>query len=254
MTRLIRTELFKLTSTRSYAGMVAAAGGITALVTILTASRAGSHHGHMVVPPLYTFNGLHDVLTRTGPALILAMVFGAVIASGEFRFGTATGTYLATPKRTRVLAAKSVAGLVSGATIGGIGAAVATTVGLAFVHAHGYPTMISGISITRYALGCVLAGALLGAAGVAVGSLIRSQLVASVSLFAFGFVVEEIIGGLYNGAAPYLPFTAATTLAGAHPVGGVAALPFAAATALVAAVAVAIAVLASRTTVRQDIT
>lgn len=253
MTRLIRTELVKLVSTRSYAGMVAAAAGLTALVTTLSASRAGSHHGHMAIQPLYTFAGLHAVLTRTAPALILAMVFGAVISSGEFRFGTATGTYLATPRRSRVLAAKSVVGLISGASIGAAGAAVATIVGLAFVHGHGYATTISTTTITRYALGCVLAGALLGATGVAVGSLIRSQLVASVSLFAFGFVVEEIIGGLYNGAAPYLPFTAATTLAGSYPTGGDAALPFAAAAALVAAVGVFVALLASRTTVQQDI-
>ena len=254
MMRLIRTELFKLVSTRSFAGMVAAAGGITALVTLLTANRAGTHHGHMAVPPLYTFYGLHDVLTRTTPALILAMVFGAVVATSEFRFATATATYLVTPKRSRVLAAKAVAGLVSGASIGAIGTAIATTVGLSFVHAHGYATAVSATSITRYALGCVLAGGLLGVVGVAVGSLIRSQLVATVTLFAFGFVVEEIIGGLYNGASPYLPFTAATTLAGARPMGDVAALPFAAAAGLVAGVGALVAVVASRTMVRRDIT
>jgi hypothetical protein len=63
---------------------------------------------------------------------------------------------------------------------------------------------------------------------------------------------------------PYLPYTAATTLAGAklggaafgpaHGLNGGAPLPFTAAAAIIAAVATAIAIVASRTTLRRDIT
>lgn len=83
-------------------------------------------------------------------------------------------------------------------------------------------------------------------------------------MFAWSIVVESIIGALFNAVQPYLPYTAATTLAGtplgsaafgpAHGAGTAAApLPFAAATALLAALAVAIGVTAARTTVRRDI-
>ena len=76
---------------------------------------------------------------------------------------------------------------------------------------------------------------------------------------------RRILGGLFNPIQPYLPYTAATTLAGTQlgraafgPANGAAstatALPFAAAAALLAALAIALSALAARTTVPRDIT
>jgi hypothetical protein len=74
---------------------------------------------------------------------------------------------------------------------------------------------------------------------------------------------EWILGGVYNQIGPYLPFTAATTLAGAKLGGGgfgftggstATPLPFIAATVLVLVVAAGIAAIAERTTLRADIT
>ena len=86
-----------------------------------------------------------------------------------------------------------------------------------------------------------------------VGSLIRSQLAAIITVFAWGTVAEQIIGGLFGSIRPCLPFTAAATMAGSG-LGGPNPLPFAAAAALVAAVAALLTGVAARTTVRQDIT
>jgi hypothetical protein len=105
--------------------------------------------------------------------------------------------------------------------------------------------------------------ALLGAIGVAAGSLVRSQLAATIGVFAWTVVIESLIGGLFNGTRPYLPYTAATALGGV-PLGAssfgpgrgaeaIAALPFAAGTSLLLAIAVAGAVIAARTTDRRDI-
>ena len=41
--------------------------------------------------------------------MIMAMVLGVTIATGEFRHATATAIYLATPHRARVLTAKAIA-------------------------------------------------------------------------------------------------------------------------------------------------
>ena len=65
-----------------------------------------------------------------------------------------------------------------------------------------------------------------------------------------------------NTVGPYLPFTAATTLAGSRLGGGglgysvsssAAALPFAAAAVLVAGLAIVLSLIASRTSLRHDI-
>jgi hypothetical protein len=88
---------------------------------------------------------------------------------------------------------------------------------------------------------------------VGLGSLFRSQIAAIVTVFAWGLVVEQVIGGLFDAAQPYLPYTAATTMAGATLGGGTGPLPFAAAGALVAGVAALVSAVAAWTTVQADV-
>ena len=251
MTRAIRSELLKMRTARLSLALLAAAAALTAVVTILGAARAGA--GHMAPAALGTLTGQTEVITRTWFGLIMALVFGVTVATGEYRHGTATGTYLATPHRARVLAAKTTAAAAAGLLFGLAAAALTTGITLAFVAAKGYHLALAAGTIARFAAGAVLGAGLLAAAGVGVGSLIRSQLAAILTVFAWGIVAEQVIGGLFTSIKPYLPYTAATTMAGSG-AGGASPLPFAAAAALVAAVAALLAGVAARTTVRRDIT
>jgi len=256
MIAAIRSELLKIRTTRMSAGLLAAAVAWTALVTGIESARSGP--GGMV--PSLAGAGLRDVLTSTGFGLILAMVFGVTVATAEFRHRTATDTYLDEPNRVRVLAAKFITGGLGGLVFGIAGTAVATVVGLSFAAAKGYPFALSGATMARYSAGAIVAGALLAAAGVGLGSLIRSQVGAIIAVFAWCFGIEQVLSGLSHHVAPYLPFTAATLMAGATngtmpPVpSGVTPLPFAAVTGLLAALAALVAVAAASTTVRRDIT
>ena len=262
LTRLIRAELLKLRTTRLSYGLLATAAGLTALFSVLEASRAGSGKA---VAPLYTAAGFNAVLTGGVWALLLATVLGVTVSSGEFRHATATQTYLATPRRGRVMAAKAVAAACAGAVFGLAGYVIAAGTGLIFVAARGYHVPVGDATMARYGIGHVIAAALLAAVGVALGSLIRSQLAAVIGVFVWAVVVESLLGGLFNAIQPYLPYTAATTLAGsslggaafgpAHDAATTAApLPFAAATALIAGVAILLSVVAARTTVPRDVT
>jgi ABC-2 type transport system permease protein len=257
---LIRVELLKLRTVRLSYGLLAASLVLTALFSILESTRAGTKPA----PPLSTAAGLDNVITGGVWSLIFAAILGATLSSGEFRHATATGTYLVTPDRNRVLAAKAAAAAVGGGVFGLLGWAVATGVGLSFVAAHGYGDPLSVATIARYAAGHVVGAALLAAIGAVLGSLIRSQLIVVIGILVWSIVIESILGGLFNSVRPYLPYTAATTLAGsglgtaafgpAHEaVASASPLPFAAATALLAAILVVIAVIAARTTVRRDV-
>jgi len=260
-TRLVRIELLKLTSTRLGYGLLAASAGLTALWTTLEASRAGKPNGPA---PLSTLAGQTSVITGGAWGLILAAVLGVTLSSGEFRHHTATLTYLATPARGRVLAAKMVTALFAGALFGLAGYAITLADGLAFTAASGDRLVVGAATLTDWGFGHMVSAALLAAMGVVAGTLVRSQLAAVVGIFVWTIIIESLIGGLFSSARPYLPYTAATALAGA-PLGsanfgpsrgvtGVAALPFAAATAYLAAIALAGALIAARTAVRRDIT
>jgi len=221
MIRLIRVELLKLRTTRLTYGLLATAAALTGVFAVIEAARAGTGGGPA---PLSTASGLNDVITAGIWALVLATVMGVTVSSGEFRHGTATLTYLATPHRGRVLTAKAVAGACAGAVFG-------------------------------------LAGYVMA---LGVGSLIRSQLAGVIGVFAWTIVIESLLGGLFTNIRPYLPYTAASTLSGtspggsafgpAHGLAGPSPLPFAAAAALLAGLAIVFCAVAARTTVARDVT
>jgi ABC-2 type transport system permease protein len=259
--RIVRIELLKLTSTRLSYGLLATVLVLTPAWTSIEASRAGKPNGPAA---LFTASGQTSIIAGGAWALIFAIVLGVTISSGEFRHQTATNTYLAVPGRNRVLAAKAAAGAIGGAVFGLAAYAVTLVVGLSFTGAHGYRLVIGAGTLADWGIGHMVGAALLGAIGVVVGSLVRSQLAAIIGVFMWTLVVESLIGGLFESARPYLPYTAAAALAGlplgaanfgpSGGVAGVSALPFAAATALLAAIALAGGLVAARTTVRRDIT
>lgn len=275
MTRLVRIELLKLCTVRLPAGLLATAAGLTALFACAEASRAGHPGGS--VASLATVAGLRSVTTVTGWAMLLAAVLGVTISTGEFRHGTAALTYLATPARGRVLAAKAIAAACAGALFGLVAGFIAAGAGLGFAAARGdhgakgAQFALGTGTLAAHVAGAVLGAALLAALGVGLGSLVRSQLAGVVGVFVWALIVEPVIGAIFTSARPYLPYTAATTLAGV-PLGvgpggirvvvrthGIAAapapgpLPFAAAAALLAGTVIVVATLARLTTVRRDV-
>lgn len=259
MRRLIRVELLKLHTIRATYGLAVTGAMITGLFASLEATRAGRR-----VAPIWTAQGLQTVSTATGVAMILAAVLGVLLASGEYRHTSATLTYLATPRRARVLTAKALAAALAGFAYGILAAVVATGTALVFIAAHHYHVTLGAGTLIAHVAGAGLGGALLAALGVAVGSLVRAQVPAVVGLLVWCLVVESILGGTVTVLRPYLPYTVATTLGGTKLGAGAfgpgysvttqQALPLLLAGALLAALACALAWVAARTTLRHDIT
>lgn len=265
MTRMLRAEFLKLTTSRLTYGLLATATGLSALLALLAASRAGVGNTARALPPLSTAAGLSAATTTTGLALLLAAVLGVTLTAGEFRHQTATATYLGFPHRTRVLAVKLAAAACAGAFFGLASGTAATSVGLAFASGKGDRLTLTAADLAGHIAGATIGAALLAATGAALGSLLRSQLGAVTGLLAWALIIETALGGFFTTLRPYLPFSAATTLGGTAlgeaalgivrtAPSGPAQLPFAASAALVAAVTLAVAALAACTTVPRDIT
>ena len=260
MRNALRAELLKLSTTRTTAALIGLAVALTALIATIEAATAGTG-SPMAIPSLATPAGLRDALTSTGFALLVAAVLGITSACGEYRLKTATDTYLDQPDRTKVLAAKAITAAGAGLVLGLAAAATATGIALGFAAANGYPLALPAGSITRFAAGAAIGSALLAAAGVGAGSLIRHQVAAIIAVFTWAFVIELIIGGTAGTAGAFLPYTAAATMAGVASGGGmpqvprgVDPLPFAAATGVLIGVTVLLSAVAALTTARRDIT
>jgi len=260
----IRTELLKVRTTRLSYGLLATGAGITAMFSILESARAGAG-GANAPDPLYTTSGFGTVFSAGIWGLLFAAVLGVTVSTTEFRHQTATLTYLATPHRNRVLTAKMAAGALTGTVFGLVSFLIAGGTALGFTLARGYRVPLGDATMARFGVGHLLAGALLAAIGVCLGALVKSQLAAIVAVFVWAIIIESLIGGLFTATRPYLPYTAATNLAGTT-LGGAAfgpahtttasgaPLPFVAAVALLAAITAALALTAAATTTPRDIT
>lgn len=200
MSRLVRAEWLKLTTTRLLWGMIPAAVLLSlAAVTgaVLSADGAGVD--------LATDEGVRRALHVSATGAILVLIVGIIMSAGEYRTATATDTYLTTPRRWKVLTSKLVVGAGLGAAFG-FGAATLAYLAAAVL----YRTQDAAYPTTSSEVWAILAGAVVyatvyGIAGVAIGSLLRNQVAAIVVSLAWLLVVEQILVSIAPRIGRWLP-------------------------------------------------
>ena len=209
MHRLIAAELRKLSSTRTSRALVLAALILAGVLTAATVSSGARETGaHTLASP----DGLRAVLNASTPAELVALILGILSVAGERRWGTEVSTYLITPRRERVIAAKLVVSAAFGALLGA--GCFLVTVAVAKPLLAGDGVTLSLLSSTTLGVfgGVVLVSALYGAVGVGVGALVPNQpLAVSVALF-WSLVLENAILALWGGGGRWLPGGAAAAL------------------------------------------
>ncbi len=185
-----RAELLKMRSTRTNLGLCAAMVGLVLFVVLL--------HGFSV--PMERVSRRSDQLQLVfGWAALLGSLFaallGALAITGEFRHGTIRPTFLVTPRRGRVVAAKVWASMLIGSALGLIAAAVATAVGSAALAMRGLAIRLDGGDYALLLVGCAAAAALWAAIGVGLGAVVRSQVPTMVGICAWLLFVEGLLLG-----------------------------------------------------------
>jgi ABC-2 type transport system permease protein len=247
MTRLVRAELLKLRTIRTTAGLLALTVAATALImtaVMLIAGRPGQ--------PVIESGILPDlVVVAKGPLVILALILGVLGMSGEFRFGTATPTFLVTPNRGRVVAAKVIASALAGAGLAAVSALVALAMGLPWLRAKGVEVTLFDADAGARLLGLAATSALHAVLGVGLAALVRNQVVAMVAGLLW-MRVEGMAPDVLRrpGLGRWLPEGAAAALTGP----GAATLSMWAGGLLFAAYGLALALIGTRLVVRRDLT
>jgi ABC-2 type transport system permease protein len=245
MRSLIRAELLKLRTVRG-PWLVLAAGPLLVIAGISGLVISG---GDLRDPATQA-----KALAHVGLTAIFALAFGILAVAGEYRHKTITDTYLSTPVRGRVIAAK----LAVYALFGTLGALVAALVGLgvaaAWWSAKGVPFAWGDTAMWAAAGGGIAWNAAFAAIGVGLGALVRNLTGAIAAALAWIALVEGIVGQLIGNLARWLPFYTGQALgAGGKPMLSQTLLPRWGAALVLVAYTVAFAAAAVTTSVRRDV-
>ncbi|MBC7638214.1 MAG: ABC transporter permease [Rhodoferax sp.] len=252
MTALVRAELLKLRTVKLPLWLLLTTLALVVLgvlATVLTAGLEGA--------PLQRDDPalLARSVASASSGSVVILVLGILALTQEFRFGTATPSFLVTPRRSRVLVAKLIAIAVTGLGFALVSAALA--VGLSAVLLPLRDGVVTwDRTVLQVLLGVVLVMVLYGPIGIAVGALVRNQIAAVVGSLAWIFIVEQLLVALLPQVGRWTPGGAssavlqlgdlATTRGDLLPVWGGALL--------LVAYAVVLSLLAARLTLRRDLT
>ena len=201
---------------------------------------------------------VNALFTSTMSAALFALVLGIVAMTSEYRHNTIAPTYLATPKRDRVLLAKTIVLAVLGAVIGAL-AYLANVVIVFIVLATKTHADVS-FSIVLANLGWTVLGfALFAAIGVTLGALLRGQATAIVVAVVWLLVVEGIVAVIKPEIAKWFPGQALKSLSStdislALTTENPGYLPTLTAVVVLIAYVVVFGLAAALTTLRRDVT
>ena len=230
VTRGVRAELFKLRTTSAWWLFTAAILVSTAVMVIVDCVNA-----HGLLKPFSGFVALHthdhgppdaghlahlkdewtlghSAVTQAATiytanqliGLLLVCLLGIVLVTTEFAQQTATSTFLITPRRGTVLAAKMLAAIQLAVAAWLAATVVSVVTGAIFLHSQGVGAQLGEWSVQRAILLNLVAYVLWAVFGVGFGALIRNQLVATVAATVLYLIGAAAAGTLFDLINTYL--------------------------------------------------
>jgi ABC-2 type transport system permease protein len=201
VTALIHAELLKL-RTRTSTGLLLATLVLVALTVVVNIPRGGAAHSPV---SLHDPGALASVVgIGFGVPEVLIVLLGGLAVTQEFRHDTATASYLGEPRRGRVLLAKWLSLMLASTVITAAALVVSVPVGVTVISARGgHATATPQLWQTIGAAFVVMAAYAI--IGVALGALVRSQIIAVVSVLVWMLAVEQIVIPAYPLGGRWLP-------------------------------------------------
>ncbi len=201
MTALLRAELLKLRTVQLPFWLLVTTLALVALSVVATVLTAGLEGSPIALddPDL-----LARAVASASGGNVLLVVLGILMLTQEFRFGTATPSFLTTPKRGQVVVAKLLAVSLTGALFAALSVLLALVLSVALIAVRDGSLQLDR-GVAEVVAACFLVLLLYGPIGVGVGALIRNQIAAVVTALAWMFVVEQLLVALLPEVGRWTP-------------------------------------------------
>jgi ABC-type transport system involved in multi-copper enzyme maturation permease subunit len=202
MTTVLRADLVRLATLRSSYAVTFLLVCVVAGITAASLSEAGG-------PDMSSATRLREPLSASVGILVAVALalFAAMRVAGEYRYGTIDLRLLASPSRTRLLAAVLAAHGLLGLVVGAAGLAVGLAIAVPILESKG----LSMGMTPQIGASILLAVVAFSVIGVCCAVICRSQ-PAAVLVIVGMFVVEKLVGLFVGGVAEYLPYGLLTPL------------------------------------------
>jgi hypothetical protein len=211
--RLVRSELRKLLSTQVWFWLLLGSLALTAVSVVGQILTDGS--ANTTGPRLVSAEGQRNLFAQSSTPMLFVAVLGILGITAEYRHLTVTPTYLATPRRNLVVAAKLITYAVVGLVYAVLCALLVIAMAKPWLATRHIPVSLTANRIPLVLLAAVAAVAIYGVVGVGVGALVRNQVAAVVVTLAFVFLVEPLLAvfpWVRDHVFEYLPGGAANAL------------------------------------------
>lgn len=190
---LFKSEWRKLIYARSTYGLLLASIALASLSAGVTPYVLSHARRFMGVDSLSQSAIVDTVYGKAASAYLFAIILGVLLMAGEFRQATAVATFLAAPKRSRVFLAKAAMAAIAGAAFQLISAGIAIIVAKVALGFYPNAAAPSDTAILDTILAALISGAVLAVVGVAVGALLRSQIIGIVTVMVWLNLIEPIM-------------------------------------------------------------
>lgn len=206
MTAFFRSELLKVRTTRAWWAYLI-------VIVLLTGIGVAGEVGTADEESRSNVDFQLGLIDTVGIAVLIALLLGITIVTTEFRHGTVTPTFLVTPRREQVLGAKAVAGIVVALGFALLSLAVVAVVAVPWLAAVGAETHLGDGEFATRSAQQLLSATLWVLTGVAIGSVVHSQVASLVGTLVWIFLGETLLAGIFRlldveAAIAYLPFRA----------------------------------------------
>ena len=199
------SELRKMRSTRTNLGLLAGMIALTLLGVLINGFvlSAAELRGH---------DNQHTLLSAGTSGALFASLIGVMAITSEFRHGTIRSTFLVTPDRNRVIAAKVIASLLMGIAFGLVAIGLSFGIGYAILAGRGIDFALDTNHVLLLVFGTLLMTALWAALGVGLGAVVTNQVFAVIGVIVWAFFVDNLLRALVPDVGRFTPVGASDSV------------------------------------------